>query len=244
MNTVSSRPRETYRKTAIIVGVFFILPTVVLFAGQALYGSILDSPNYLERAFPDRATAIAGILLEFAGNPAVALIPVLLFPVLKKHNEPLALGYAGFRLLETMFYIAALVCRLALIDLSRDHLSSGEMGAAYFQSIGGSILSGADWAFTIAVLFYTLGALMFYWILYRSKLIPRFISAWGFLAAAVMLVGTVLAMFDLMAADSVWGIAVMLPVPLNETVLAIWLIVKGFNPATIDPRAAQTDMNN
>lgn len=229
---------NTHRKTAIIVGVFFIFPTVVLFAGQALYGPILGSPDYLDTAHPNRATVIAGIRLEFAGNPAVALIPVFLFPIFRKHNETLALGYAGFRLLETMFYIVALICRLSLINLSQDYLSSGEIGAAYFQSIGSSILSMADWAFTIGVLFYTLGALMFYWVLYRSRLIPRFISAWGFIAAAVMLVGTVLAMFDLMAADSVWGIAVMLPVPLNETVLAIWLIVKGFNPAAIAAESA------
>ena len=228
---------NTHRRAAIIVGVFFIFPTIVLFAGRALYGPILDSPDYLDRAFPNRAAVIAGILLEFTGNPAVALIPVFLFPVLKRHDETLALGYAGFRLLETMFYIVALICRLSLINLSQDYLSSGEMGAAYFQNIGSSILSMADWAFTIAIPFYTLGALMFYWVLYRSKLIPRFISAWGFVAAAVMLVGTVLAMFNLMAADSVWGIAVMLPVPLNETVLAIWLILKGFSPAAI---AAET----
>ena len=229
---------NTHRRAAIIVGVFFIFPTIVLFAGRALYGPILDSPDYLDSAYPNRAAVIAGILLEFAGNPAVALIPMFLFPVLKRHDETLALGYAGFRLLETMFYIVALVCRLSLINLSKNYSSSGEIGVAYSQSIGSTILSGADWAFMIAIVLYTLGALMFYWVLYRSKLIPRFISAWGFVAAAAMLVGTVLAIFDLMAADSVWGIAVMLPVPLNETVLAIWLIVKGFHPAEIASESA------
>jgi hypothetical protein len=229
---------NTHRRAAIIVGVFFVFPTVVLFAGQALYGPILGSPDYLERAYPDRATVIAGILLEFAGNPAVALIPVLLFPVFRKHSETLALGYAGFRLLEVTFYVIALICRLSLVNLSQDYLRSGEMGAAYFQSIGSSIQAGADWAFAIAIPFYTLGALMFYWVLYQSRLIPRFISAWGFVAAATMLIGAVLAVFDLMAADSVWAIAVMLPVPLNETVLAIWLIAKGFNQDALAPESA------
>jgi hypothetical protein len=224
---------NTHKRAAIIVGVFFIFPTVALFTGQALYGPILHSPDYLDSAYPNRATVIAGILIELAGNPAVALIPMFLFPVLKRHDETFALGYAGFRLLEIMFYTLALICRLSLINLSQDYLSSGEMGAPYLQSIGGSILSGADWAFTIAILFYTLGALMFYSVLFRSRLIPRFISVWGFVAVAIMLIGTVLAMLDLMAADSIWGIAVMLPVPFNETVLAIWLIVRGFNPAAI-----------
>jgi hypothetical protein len=229
---------NTHRRAAIIVGAFFIFPTVVLFAGQALYGPILDAPDYLDRAFPNRAAVIAGVLLELSGNPAVVLIPMFLFPVLRRHDEALALGYAGLRLLEVGFYIVSLVCGLSLVTLSQVYLSSGEMGAAYYHSIGSSIQAGADWAFTVAIIFYTLGAMVFHWVLYRSKLIPRFISAWGFVAAAVMLVGTVLAMFDLLPADSVWEMAVMLPVPLNETVLAIWLIVKGFDPAAIAAKPA------
>ena len=232
---------NTHRKTAIIVGVLFIFPTVMLFIGQAFYKPILSSPDYLDNAYPNRIIVIIGILLEFTGNPAVALIPIFLFPIFKKHNEALALGYVGFRLLEAMLYIVAEINELSLINVSQDYLNKGGMDASYFQNIGSSIQSGSDWAFMIAIVVFTLGALMFYSVLYKSKLIPRFISAWGFIAAVAMLIGTLLGMFDLITEDSVLGIIFMLPIPVNETVLAIWLIVKGFNPSAINSPSAKQE---
>ncbi len=83
---------DTHRKTAIIVGVLFIFAIVMLFIGEAFYKPILDSPDYLDNAYPNRIVVIIGILLEFTGVPAVILISVFFFPILKKHNEALALG--------------------------------------------------------------------------------------------------------------------------------------------------------
>ena len=210
----------------------------MLFVGGAFYEPILSSPDYLDNAYPNRIIVIIGILLEFTKVPAIALIPVFLFPILRRHDEVLALGYVGFRLLEVMLYIVSLIGKLSLVNVSQGYLSTGGMDASCFQNIGSSIQSGSDWTFTMAIVAYTLGALMFYSVLYRLRLIPRFISAWGFIAAAVMLIGTLLAMFDLITADSVLGIIVMLPIPVNETVLAIWLIAKGFSPSAIDSGAA------
>ena len=84
---------------------------------------------------------------------------------------------------------------------------------------------------------------MFFLVLYRSKLIPRFISAWGFIAAALLLVGSVLIMFDAFAGISESGLELIfaLPIAVNEMVLAVWLIVKGFNPSAIASGSAKTD---
>ncbi|GAG07668.1 unnamed protein product, partial [marine sediment metagenome] len=196
-------------------------------------------------AYPNRIIVIIGILLEFTCVLAIPLIPVFLFPILKKHNEALALGYVGFRFLEAVLFIVIEINKLSLINVSQDYLNKGGMDASYFQNIGSSIQSVNNWAFSIYVLVFTAGALMLYSVLYKSKLIPRFISAWGFIAAAVLLTGSVLIMVDMFTEISELGLNLIFatPIAVNEMVLAIWLIVKGFNSSTIASGAAKTDIN-
>ena len=82
---------NTSRKNAIIVGVLFIIATVMLFVGGAIYDPILSSPDYLDNAYPSRTIVTIGILLEFTKVPAIVLIPVFLFPILRR-QFPLVLA--------------------------------------------------------------------------------------------------------------------------------------------------------
>ncbi|MCD4822270.1 MAG: DUF4386 domain-containing protein [Methanococcoides sp.] len=230
------------RKTAIIVGVLFIFAIVMLFIGEALYKPILNSPDYLENAYPNRIVVIIGILLEFTGVPAVVLISVFLYPILKKHNEALALGYVGFRLFEAAILSVAYISKLSLVNLSQDYLNKGGVDASYFQYIGSSIQSVNNWAGTTGLIYlivFALGSLMLNYVLYKSKLIPRFISAWGFIAAIVLLTGSVLINIDMFTGFSEMGLELIfaLPIAVAEIMLSIWLIVKGFNPSAIDSRS-------
>ncbi len=231
------------RKTAIIVGVLFIIATLFLFIGESFYKPILSSPDYLDNAYPNKIIVIIGILLEFIIVITMPLIGVFLFPILKKYNEALALGYVGFRFLEAVLYIGMEINKLSLINISQDYLNQVGTDASYFQNIGSSIQSVNDWAFSIYVIVFTIGALMLYYVLYKSKLIPRFISAWGFIAAAVLLTGSVMIMVDMSTEISVGlELILVLPIAVNEMVLAGWLIVKGFNSSAIASGSAKTDM--
>ena len=226
------------RKTAIIVGVLFIFAIVMLFIGEALYKPILDSPDYLDNAYPNRIVIIIGILIEFSGVPAVVLLSVFLFPILKKHNEALALGYVGFRVFEAGILNVAYINKLSLVNLSQDYLNKGGVDASYFQYIGSSIQSVNNWAGTTGLIYlivFALGSLMLYSVLYKSKLVPRFISAWGFIAAIVLLTGSVLINIDMVTEISGLGLEPIfwLPIAVAEVMLSIWLIVKGFNSSAI-----------
>jgi len=232
------------RKIAIIVGVLFILAIVVLFIGEAFYRPILDSPDYLDIAYPNRIVAIIGILLEFTGVPAVVLLAVFLFPILRKHNEALALGYVVFRLFEAAVLSVGYISKLSLVNLSQDYLNKGGVDASYFQYIGSSIQSVNSWAGTqglIYLIVFALGSLILYSVLYKSKLIPRFISAFGFIAATSLLTGSVLANIDMFTEISGLGLELIFaaPIAVAEIMLAIWLIVKGFNPSAIDSGSAK-----
>jgi hypothetical protein len=233
------------RKTAIIVGVLFIIATAFLFIGQAFYNPILSSPDYLENAYPNRSVVIIGILLEFACVIAIPLTAVFLFPILKRFYLALALGYVGFRFLEAVLFIADEINKLSLINLSQDYLDRGGVDVSIFQYIGGSIQSENSWIFSIYVVVFTLGALTLNFVLYKSKLVPRFISAWGFIAAAFLLTGTVLVMVDVVmfteSSDLGYELLFAAPIAVQEMVFAVWLIAKGFDQSALVSQSAQKD---
>jgi hypothetical protein len=227
---------NTHRKTAIVVGILFIIATAFLFIGEAFYGPILDSADYLVEAYPERGTITLGILLEFSCIIAIPLIAVFMFPVLRKYNEALAIGYVGFRFFEAVLFFGVDLKKLSLIDVSKGYLADGGSGATFFENLGSSIQAENTWAFSIYVLVFAIGALIFYWALYESKLVPRFLSIWGIIAAVMILMGTVMSMVEVGTgiSDEVFQLVVAAPIAVNEMVLAIWLIAKGFSPAAVD----------
>ena len=180
------------------------------------------------------------MLLEFACVIAIPLIPVFLFPILREHYEALALGYVVFRSLEAALFVIVEINKLSLINVSEGYLNNGGLDASFFQDIGSSIQAVNTWAFSIYVLVFAIGALALNSVLYRSKLVPRFISAWGFIAAAVILIGSVLVMLEMFTgiSDMALQLIIAAPIAVQEMVLAVWLIVKGFNSsATISGSA-------
>lgn len=232
------------RKIAIIVGVLFIWAIVALFIGQALYNPVIDSPDYLDNTYPNKITVIIGILIEFIGFLGLVFIPVLLFPILKKYNQVLALGYFGFRVLEVMLLSVAQINKLILINLSQDYLNRGGIDASYFQSIGNSIKSALFWNDSggmIYLIVFIIGALILYSALYKSRLIPRWLSIFGLIAAVAMLAASVIATFEVFPV--ILAILLMIPIPVQELTMSVWLIVKGFNPSTIASLSAKTDAN-
>ncbi|WP_340820415.1 DUF4386 domain-containing protein [Methanolobus sp. WCC4] len=237
---------ESNRMTAIIVGILFIFAIVMLFLGESLYRPILDSPDYLDNAYPNKVVVVTGILLEFTGVPAVVFLSVLLFPILRRYNEALALGYVVFRLFEAALLSVAYISKLSMINLSQNYLSKGSVDTSYFQYIGGLLQSFDHWAGTQGTIYhvaFVIGSMILYYTLYRSKLVPRPISAWGFFAAIALLTGSVLSSMGMFAETSEIGLELVfaLPIAVAEIMLSIWLIVKGFNPSAIASMYAGTD---
>ncbi len=231
---------DTDRRTAVIVGVLFIVALVLYLVGGLIHGPATGSEDFLERAYPSRTTIRLGVLIEFVAVLAIPLIGFFLFPVLKRFNEAMALAYVGFRTLEAAFLIAIEAKVLALVDLSRDHQNADATNGPGLRALGNSLLAEKDAIFLLYVLVFAVGALIFYAMLHRTRLVPRWLSVWGFASAAWMLVGTLLIMLETFsgASDSAMEAIFVIPLPLNELALALWLIVKGF-----DDRSAFTASN-
>ena len=160
-----------------------------------------------------------------------------MFPILKKRSESLALGYVGARIFEGFADVVIYgIGPLLLLTLSREFVNAVAPVASYFQTSGALLLGLFDWSSVPENFPYGLGALILNNFLYRSKLIPRWLSVWGLIGATLMLATGVIRMFD---PSLIYGV---LPILVNEMVLAIWLIVKGFNSSAIASPSEKTDM--
>ena len=229
------------RKTARIVGVLFIIGTVagiLSFVGMGPQGT----PDYLVNVSANGNQVITGALLVLIMGVALAPVPVLLYPILKKYNESLALGYVVFRVLEVVTYIGIVISWLLLLTLSREYVQAGAPDASYFQTLGTLLKAAGEWIDPILVIVFSISALILNYIFYQSKLIPRWLSGLGLFGATMHLAEGVLAVFGY-PDISVLGIPVYLPIGLQEMVYAVWLIVKGFNPSAIASMSAKTELN-
>ncbi len=140
----------------------------------------------------------------------------------------MALGSVVFRgTLEAVCYIAIVVCWLLLLTLSQDYVKAGAADASYFQTAATLLQVAGVWIGYIVSIVFSLGALMIYYLFFQTKLIPRWLSVWGLIGAVLYLAAALLGLFG-----SELGI-LEAPLALQEMVLAVWLIVKGFNSSAV-----------
>jgi hypothetical protein len=171
---------------------------------------------------------------------------VTLFPILKKHNEALALGFSALRFIEAISTIIHSLILLTLLTLSQEFVKAGAPDAkagapdaSYFQTTGDLLLAAREWAFLIGSgLVWSLSALILNYLLYQSKLVPRWLSVWGLFGAILSFVAYLPEFFGI---DSIE--ILFLPIAVQEMVFAVWLIVKGFNSSAIASGSAKTDLN-
>jgi hypothetical protein len=229
------------RKIAIIAGVLFIIATVASVLGTLFSKPILDATDYLIKISANENRIAIGALFKFIAAAASAGIAISLYPILKKYNQGLALGAVGFRLIEGMLGIVGVICLLLLTTLSQEFVKAGAPDSSYFQTSGALIVAVRDWMGNVAgLLAFGLGALMYYYIFFQTKLVPRWLSGWGLIGIILIIVISMLVMFRVIAPMSTTQIVLAVPIGLQEMVLAVWLIVKGFNPSIIASGSAET----
>ncbi len=224
------------RKTAGFVGALFLTAMVASLLGGGLVESVISVPDTFTAISENETLLIAGVLLELVNAIAVIGIGVLMFTVLKRHNETMATGYLSLRIVEAVFCSVIVISPLSLIRLSQEYATAGAE-AAYLQMVGDlSIAERASVSGLLIPVFFSLGALLLYSSLYQSKLLPRFISVWGLVAVVLILALNLLTLFGLVAGMGV-SLVFALPIILNEIFMGIWLIAKGFNPSAVNAAA-------
>jgi uncharacterized protein DUF4386 len=229
------------RKIARIAGVLFIIATVTVLVSQLFLGSISPS-DYLSNISAHQNQVILGALFQVIAAFACAGIAISLYPVLRKYHEGLALGSVCFRTIEAMLYLIVVIVIGSLLSLSLEFVTTGASDASYFHILGASLLSVRDGATLLAVIAFSLGALMYYAIFYQSKLIPRWLSGWGVIGVILCLAASMFVLFRLIDLLSTVQVVLSLPIAVQEMVLAVWLIVRGFNSSAIVSLSAKTEL--
>ena len=225
-----------FRKTAILTGILFLICTGSTLLSFPFAGALLEDSRFLETLAGKGTSIIMGTLLEFIWAISCAGIAISLYTVLRKYDHFLALGAVALRVIEAIFVLAGTLCLLSLLTVSRDFIVAGPEETIPLQTLASVLSSVRYWSHNyMASLAFAAGALLYYIVLFRSRLIPRWLSGWGGIAALLSLAATILSIntgdFDFSSINTILNI----PIGLNELVLAIWLIFKGFNPGTAIP---------
>lgn len=215
------------------MGVLFIMATVASILGSVALGSILDAPNYLINVSAHGNQLIIAALLFLIAAISAFATSFMLFPVLRRHIESLALGYVGLRIFENVFYVIGTVGLLIMLTISQKYVA-GAVNASYYQALGTLLLALKDWAVLIGTLiFFGLGSMTLNYVLYQSKLVPRWLSVWGLIGAVLVFIYGWIGIFGLgIGLTSPYSLLAM-PIAAQEMVFAVWLILKGFNSSVI-----------
>ena len=223
------------KKAAKIVGVLFLLAAVTAVIGLILYNPILNGSDYLIKGSEHANQVILGAVMELILVVSVIGTATTMFPILRKYNETIALWHVCFRFLEAIIITVGIISVLSLLTLSREFVATGSLDTSSFQASGTVLKAVHDWTFLLGPLFMLgINTMMYSYIFYKSKLVPRFLSILGMTGATLVFICALLVMFGVFPQISFWGAIFAIPVAANEMILAVWLLIKGFNESAID----------
>ena len=226
---------DSNRKNEILIGVLFILAAVTAIIGLALYQPILNDADYIVKASANETQVIWGAFCELILAFSVIGIAVMMYPILNKENESIAIGYVCFRLLEATIIIIGIISLLSVVTLNQEFTKAVNPNVISFLTAGKLLITLHNWTFLFGPnLALGPGTLMMSFVLYKSKLVPRFIYILGLIGGPLIFLCAVLVMFGVFLQISIWGVLLAIPVFAYEMTLAVWLIVKGFNSSEGD----------
>jgi Domain of unknown function (DUF4386) len=229
-------PMDSMRKTALVAGVFYLI-TFISIPTLALYGPVMNHRDWILSS-GTHTGVLAGGFLEVIVALAGIGTAVTLYPVLKRQNEGIALGFVAARVLEAVLIFTGVISLLSLVTLRQD---VGGANAAALVTIGASHVAIYHWTFLLSQsLMPGINALLLGSLLYRSRLVPRVIPVLGLIGAPLLICTVIATLFGGFKLGSPELAA--LPVAAWELSLGVWLVVKGFRPSpvTAEMTAAST----
>jgi hypothetical protein len=224
---------SSHRKIALVTGVFFIITIIPApIAAFILYAPVLNDPDYIVGAGADTIVRL-GAFLEVIIAIAIIGTAVTLFPIVKRQNEGFALGYVAARVLESTVIVVGIISVLSVVTLRQDFAGAAGADAASLLTVGKSLVAVHDWTFLLGPgLMPGVNGILLGYLMYTSRLVPRPLALLGLVVAGPLLFASGIAvLLGVIEAGSVWQGIASIPVAAFETVLGIWLIVRGFNPS-------------
>ena len=238
---------NTYRKNAVMAGVLYFLGTVFGVLGAVIGGEVLSSlisgkplvgVDMLGLVAANSSRLTGGAFFTLMMGISLVAMTVFLYPIFRKDSKELAMGMVLFRgALEGTWYFVTTLGFLTLVALGNEYIATGADSAA-LQSMGNVLYQFQDRLAPVSSIFFLIGATCLYLSFYRTRLIPRWLSVWGFIGVVPYMASALLNFFHM---DTGYGFYLEMVMAPQEMVMAVWLIVKGFNPSAIAALSAKTE---
>jgi hypothetical protein len=210
------------RAVARTFGIFFLIGYAAYIAGNVL----ANSPHDLSYIYEHKPQMIFGAIMMSTVEAFFNMgMVVIIFPLLKQFSKTLSYGYYSAGIMSSVMMVVGAIFLFLLVPLSDEFMKAGSGAGGYFQTLSALSMKGNFFSYQTAMTIWGLGGLMFCYLLYVSKLVPKFLAVWGFIGYIIFISGSIFALFG-------YSVDVIMDIPggLFEITLAIWLIAKGFNP--------------
>ena len=233
------------RRSARAVGVFFLLATAAGLVHMALATPVLGGDDLLADVAAGRTQLLVSILAVLVMAVSVGGVSVAAYPVLRRRSPALALGYVASRTAEGILFAIGAVLLIGLVVVS-DRAVGATGGTAVvgdLDTLGEVLIGMREWGAgaVLNTAVFPVGALILYGLLYRARLVPRWLAGWGLVGAVPYLAAGLLLALDQIEGVSVTMTLLNMPLAVNELVLAVWLIVRGFDPAGVAALPGRSD---
>lgn len=243
----ANRPAATmaaaWRKTAIAAGVCYLITHVTSIGSAALYSPILNNAGYVTGVGAD-VQVLVGAFLEVILALAIVGTSVALYPVARRHNEGVALGYVGLRTLEAAIIAVGIIPLLAVVTLRQNAAGAADADTAALVTLGNALVASHNWTFLLGpgLVCGTNTVLMAY-LMYTSRLVPRFIPVLGLIGGPLIFAWNTAGMFGMTERIDAWAALLVIPIFAWEVALALWLIFKGFRMEALVSEPTEADTN-
>jgi hypothetical protein len=234
---------DTDRRSAILTGAFFIIGTLLGLVGLgAVLQPLLDATDPLAAYGTMESRVLIASLLELLMGVSLVAMAVAVYPVLRKFSPSAAAAYLSARVLEAVIYILGVLSMLALAEVGKEYVEAGSSDFSY-AAVGAVLVGIPDWAghAILDVAIFPLGAFVLYWVFFRTRLVPLWLSGWGLVGALLYWAAGLLVMFNVIEPLASAHIALQAPLGLQEMVLALWLIIRGFSRSALASVDAATE---
>ena len=234
-------PMDSMRKTALVAGVFYLI-TFISIPTLALYGPVKNHRDWILSSGSHTGVLVGGFLEVIVALAGIGTA-VTLYPVVKRQNEGVALGFVGARVLEAVMIFTGVVSLLSLVTLRQ--AGAAGTNAASLVAVGASHVAVYNWTFLLSQsLMPGINALLLGSLMYRSRLVPRVIPVMGLIGGPLLIIAVFATLLGQHSSLSGLAALPVIPVAAWEFSLGVWLVVKGFRPApiTAEVTAANTPL--
>jgi hypothetical protein len=220
------------RKTATALGILIISGMVF---GILSSVPVIERSDYLLEVSSIKRQVLMAVFFQSAMAIVYVCVAVLLYQIIVRYNEGIALACFGFKIIGAAFLFLGMISLLLLLFLSKSFVAAGQPDPSHSQIIGELLRAGRDWINHIGMILpWSIGGIIVYFCFIRMKLTPEWLSVWGLLGSIFTLASTFLLMFDVIKIVTPIYLIMNTPTALLELVLAVFLIIKGFNPIIVE----------